>query len=172
MKFIVLGHATKDTEAGVLASSEEFEKMGKFIEELVKAGVFVAGEGLLPSSKGARITFGSAGKTSIKNGPFTESKELIAGFSIIQVKSLDEAIAWMSRAPSPAGTTLESFTVPSVRPSCMMECNAPNQRTGVNCGLSMAFALGEVDAVKRIRQEKKSLARIQTLTRQRQAEAG
>jgi hypothetical protein len=107
MKFIVLGHATKDTEAGVLPTSEEFDKMGKFIEELVNAGVFVAGEGLQPSSKGARITFGTAGKTSIKDGPFTESKELIAGFSIIQVKSLDEAIAWMSRAPSPAGTTLE-----------------------------------------------------------------
>ena len=107
MKFIVLGHANKDTEAGVLPSSEEFVKMGKFIEELVKAGVFVAGEGLQPSSKGARITFGKAGKTSIKNGPFTESKELIAGFSIIQVKSLDEAIAWMSRAPSPEGGTLE-----------------------------------------------------------------
>jgi hypothetical protein len=107
MKFIVFGHANKDTEAGVLPSSEDFDKMGKFMEELVKAGVFVAGEGLLPSSKGARITFGSAGKTSIKNGPFTESKELIAGFSIIQVKSLDEAIAWMSRAPSPEGSTLE-----------------------------------------------------------------
>jgi hypothetical protein len=107
MKFIVLGHANKDTEAGVLPSSEEFDKMGKFIGELVKAGVFVAGEGLQPSSKGARITFGRAGKTSIKNGPFTESKELIAGFSIIQVKSLDEAIAWMSRAPSPEGSTLE-----------------------------------------------------------------
>jgi len=107
MKFIVLGHANKDTEAGVLPSSEEFEKMAKFMEELVKAGVFVAGEGLLPSSKGARITFGSAGKTTIKNGPFTESKELIAGFSILQVKSLDEAIAWMSRTPSPEGSTLE-----------------------------------------------------------------
>ena len=107
MKFIVFGHATKDSEAGVIPSSEEFAKMGKFIEELVKAGVFVAGEGLQPSSKGARITFGKGGKTSIKNGPFTESKELIAGFSIIQVKSLDEAIAWMSRAPSPEGSTLE-----------------------------------------------------------------
>ena len=107
MKFIVLGQANKDTEAGVLPSSEEFEKMGKFMEELVKAGVFVAGEGLQPSSKGARITFGTAGKTTIKNGPFTESKELIAGFSIIQVKSLDEAIAWMSRMPSPPGSTLE-----------------------------------------------------------------
>jgi hypothetical protein len=107
MKFMILGHANKDTEAGVLPSSEEFEKMGKFVEELVKAGVFVAGEGLQPSSKGARITFGKGGKTTIKNGPFTESKELIAGFTIIQVKSLDEAIAWMSRAPSPEGSTLE-----------------------------------------------------------------
>jgi hypothetical protein len=107
MKFIVLGHANKDTEAGVLPSGEEFEKMGKFVEELVKAGVFVAGEGLQSSAKGARITFGKGGKTSIKNGPFTESKELIAGFSIIQVKSLDEAIAWMSRTPSPEGSTLE-----------------------------------------------------------------
>lgn len=107
MKFIVLGHANQDTEAGVLPSSQDFEKMGEFMGELVKAGVFIAGEGLLPSSKGARITFGSGGKTSIKDGPFTESKELIAGFSIIQVKSLDEAIAWMSRAPSPEGSTLE-----------------------------------------------------------------
>jgi hypothetical protein len=69
--------------------------------------VFVAGEGLHPSSKGARITFGRDGKTTVKDGPFTESKELIAGFSIIQVKSLDEAVAWMSRAPSPEGSTLE-----------------------------------------------------------------
>lgn len=107
MKFMILGHATKDTEAGVIPSSEEFEKMGKFMEELVKAGVFVAGEGLHPSSKGARITFGKDGKTSIKDGPFPETKELIAGFSIIQVGSLDEAIAWMSRAPSPEGSTLE-----------------------------------------------------------------
>ena len=107
MKFMVLGHANDDTEAGVLPSAEEFEKMGEFVGELVKAGVFVAGEGLHPSAKGARITFGPGGKTSIKNGPFTESKELIAGFSIIQVKSLDEAIAWMSRAPSPEGASLE-----------------------------------------------------------------
>ena len=117
MKFIILAVANKDNklaaaeyeryESGVLPSSDEFVEMGKFQEELVKAGVMVAGEGLQPSAKGARITFGSAGKASIKNGPFTESKELIAGFSIIQVKSLDEAIAWMSRSPSPEGTTLE-----------------------------------------------------------------
>lgn len=107
MKFIVFGHGNKDTEAGVLPSTEEFAKMGEFIGELVKAGVFIAGEGLQPSSKGARMTFGKAGKTSIRNGPFTESKEIIAGFSIIQAKSLDEAIAWMSRMPSPEGSTLE-----------------------------------------------------------------
>ena len=107
MKFIVLGHATKDTEAGVLPSAEEFEKMGRFMEELVKAGVFVTGMGLQASSKGARISFGGGGKTTVKDGPFTESKELIAGFSIIQVKSLDEAIAWMSRMPSPEGSSLE-----------------------------------------------------------------
>jgi len=107
MKFIVLGHANKDTEAGKLPTAEEFEKMGEFMAELVKAGVYVAGEGLLPSSKGARITFGQDGQATVKDGPFTESKELIAGFSIIQVKSLDEAIAWMSRMPYPAGGSLE-----------------------------------------------------------------
>lgn len=107
MKFIILGHATKGTEAGVLPSTEEFAQMAEFQEELVKAGVLVGGEGLMPSSKGARITFGGEGKAAIKNGPFTESKELIAGFSIIQVKSLDEAIAWMSRAPFPEGSSLE-----------------------------------------------------------------
>jgi hypothetical protein len=81
--------------------------MGEYQEELVKAGVLVAGEGLQPSAKGARLTFGSGGKTTIKNGPFTEAKELIAGFSILQVKSLDEALAWVSRAPFPEGTTVE-----------------------------------------------------------------
>jgi hypothetical protein len=107
MKFMILIPANKDTEAGVLPSPEELAKMGKFSEELVKAGVLVAGEGLRSSAKGARLTFGSVGKTSIKDGPFTESKELIAGFFIIQVKSLDEAITWMRRAPFPEGTTLE-----------------------------------------------------------------
>ena len=107
MKFIVFGHGNKDTEAGVPPTAEAFVEMGKFIEELVKAGVFVAGEGLQPSSKGARITFGKGGKPSIRNGPFTEAKELIAGFSIIQVKSLDEAITWMSRMPAPEGSSLE-----------------------------------------------------------------
>ena len=107
MKFIILGSATKDSEAGVLPTSEEMSKMIEFQEELVNAGVYVAGEGLQRSAKGARITFGAGGKTTIKNGPFTEAKELIAGFSIIQTKSLDEAIAWMSRMPVPEGSSLE-----------------------------------------------------------------
>lgn len=124
MKFMVLVPANKDTEAGVLPSSEELGKMGKFGEELVKAGVLVAGEGLRSSSMGARITFGKAGKTSIQDGPFIESKELIAGFSIIQVKSRDEALAWMSRAPFPEGTTLE------VRQLFSDEDFAPSDPTG------------------------------------------
>lgn len=101
------GWSSKDSEAGVLPSSDEFVKMGQFQEELVNAGVMVAGEGLRPSSLGARLTFGSAGTTSIQKGPFSESRELISGLSIIQVKSLEEAVAWMSRAPFSEGTTLE-----------------------------------------------------------------
>lgn len=110
MKFMILVPANKDSEAGFKGTSEEaasLAAMGKFNEELVKAGVMVAGEGLHPTSKGARITFGANGKSTVKDGPFTESKELIAGFWIIQVKSKEEAIAWMSRAPFGEGTTLE-----------------------------------------------------------------
>ena len=117
MKFIVLSTMSKDTapgaadferyEAGGLPSSEEFVRMGEYQEELVKAGVLVGGEGLRPSSLGARVTFGKDGKTVIKDGPFTESKELIVGFSILQVKSRDEALAWVSRAPFPEGTRVE-----------------------------------------------------------------
>src|SRR6186713_3572516 len=115
MKFMVLVTANKDTkaavaayeryESGAIPSHEEFEKMIAYQEELVKAGVLVGGEGLAPTSKGARIAFGQDGKASVKDGPFTEAKELIAGFSIIQVKSQDEAIAWTRRAPFPEGTT-------------------------------------------------------------------
>jgi hypothetical protein len=117
MKFIVISIANKDTtaatteferyESGGLPTGEEFVKMLAYQEELVKAGVLVAGEGLRPSSLGARMTVGKDGKSSIKDGPFTESKEIIAGFSILQVKSRDEALAWMSRAPFPEGTKLE-----------------------------------------------------------------
>lgn len=117
MKFMILVTSNKDGasaageferyEAGVLPNGDEFSKMIAYQEELVKAGVLVGGEGLRESSKGARLSFANGGKTSIKNGPFTESKELIVGFSILQVKSLDEALSWMSRAPFPEGTTLE-----------------------------------------------------------------
>ena len=124
MKFIVLVPASKESEAGQLPSSEELGAMGKFNEELVKAGVLVAGEGLHPTSKGARIAFGASGKSSVKDGPFTESKELVAGFWIIQVKSRDEAIAWMSRAPFPPGVTLE------IRQLFAPEDFAPSDPTG------------------------------------------
>lgn len=124
MKFMVLVPANKDTEADVLPTAEELGKMAAFNEELVKAGVLLAGEGLRASSKGARIAFGEGGKTSIIDGPFTASKELVAGFFIIQVKSLDEALAWMRRAPFPEGTTLE------VRPLFSDDDFAPVDPTG------------------------------------------
>jgi hypothetical protein len=107
MKFMILVPGDKNTEAGVMPTEAELVAMTKFNEELVKAGVMLAGEGLHPTSKGARISFGAAGKTEVKDGPFAESKELIAGFWIIQVKSKDEAVAWMSRAPFPEGTRLD-----------------------------------------------------------------
>jgi hypothetical protein len=100
MKFIVMVKADKNTEAGVLPSEELLTKMGKYNEELVKAGVLLAAEGLQPSSKGARIRFSGETRTVI-DGPFTEAKELIAGFWIFQVKSLDEAIEWVKRCPNP-----------------------------------------------------------------------
>ena len=106
MRFMVLVPAGPESEAGVLPDEQLFAEMGKFNEELVKAGVMLAGEGLHPSSKGARIKF-SGGKTTVIDGPFTESKELIAGFWLIQAKSKEEAIAWMKRAPFGGGTVLE-----------------------------------------------------------------
>jgi hypothetical protein len=103
---MVLVPANADSEAGVLPDQEILAKMGKFNEEMVKAGVMLAGEGLQASSKGARITF-SGGKTTVTDGPFTESKELIAGYWLIQVKNKEEAIAWMKRAPFGGGTVIE-----------------------------------------------------------------
>jgi len=98
--------ADKNSEAGVLPSRELLEAMGKFNEEMVKAGVMLAGERLQPSSKGARVKF-SGSKRTVIDGPFTESKELIAGFSLIQVKSKQEAIEWIKRAPNPSGEESE-----------------------------------------------------------------
>jgi hypothetical protein len=106
MKFMVIVPASKESEAGVLPDEKLLTEMGKYNEELVKAGVMLAGEGLHPSSKGARIKF-SGGKTTVLDGPFTESKELIAGFWLIQTKSKEEAIAWMKRAPFGEGVVLE-----------------------------------------------------------------
>ncbi len=102
MRFMLLVKANKDTEAGVPPTEELLTEMGKFNEELVKAGVMLAGEGLHPSSKGARVKF-SGEKRTVIDGPFAESKELIAGFWLIQVKSLDEAIEWVKRVPNPTG---------------------------------------------------------------------
>ena len=99
-KFMMLVKASADSEAGVMPSTEQFAEMGKYNEELVKAGVMLAGEGLHPSSKGARIVFKGNQKTVV-DGPFTETKELIAGFWIIQAKSLAEAVEWARRAPNP-----------------------------------------------------------------------
>ena len=106
MRFMVIVPANKDSEAGVLPDHDILEKMTRFNEEMVKAGVMLAGEGLQASSKGARIRFDN-GKTTVTDGPFTESKELIAGFWLIQVKSKDDAIAWMKRAPFGGGTQIE-----------------------------------------------------------------
>jgi hypothetical protein len=98
MRFMVLVKANKDSEAGVLPSRENLTEMGKFNEQLVKAGVMLAGEGLHPSAKGARVKF-SGGKRTVIDGPFTEAKELVAGFWLWQVKSKEEAIEWLKRAP-------------------------------------------------------------------------
>jgi hypothetical protein len=95
---MILVKATKDSEAGVLPDEKLLTEMGKYNEELVKAGVMLAGEGLQPSSKGARIHY-SGTKRTVIDGPFTEAKELIAGFWLIQVKSKDEALEWLKRAP-------------------------------------------------------------------------
>jgi len=106
MRFMVLVPANEESEAGVMPDTKILEAMGKFNEEMVKAGVMLAGEGLQPTSKGARLKF-SGGKTTVTDGPFTESKELIAGFWLIQAKSMDEAVAWMKRAPFDGGTQIE-----------------------------------------------------------------
>jgi hypothetical protein len=102
MRFMVIVKANKDSEAGVMPSEELLTEMGKFNEELSKAGVLLAGEGLHPSSKGARVKFSGANRTVI-DGPFAETKELVAGFWLWQVKSKEEAIEWAKRCPNPTG---------------------------------------------------------------------
>jgi hypothetical protein len=103
MRFMVLVKANKDSEAGVMPDQKILTEMGKYNEELVKAGVMLAGEGLQPSSKGARVRFDGATKRTVLDGPFTETKELVAGFWLWQVKSREEAIEWLKRAPFQEG---------------------------------------------------------------------
>ncbi len=100
MRFMVIVKANKDSEAGVMPSEQLLAEMGKYNEDLVKAGVLLAGEGLHPSSKGARVRFAGS-KRTVSDGPFAETKELVAGFWLIQVKSREEAIEWVKRAPNP-----------------------------------------------------------------------
>ena len=123
MRFMILVPAGNGSEEGVLPDERLLTEMTKFNEEMVKAGVMLAGEGLHPSSKGARIKY-SDGKTTVIDGPFTESKELIAGFWLIQVKSKEEAIAWMKRAPFGGGVVLE------IRQVFETEDFAPSDPTG------------------------------------------
>jgi hypothetical protein len=106
MRFLVLVKASKESEAGVLPSQEMLAKMGAFNEEMVEAGVMLAGEGIQASSKGARIAW-SGGKRTVTDGPFAETKDLVAGFWLIRVKSKEEAIAWISRAPFDDGANIE-----------------------------------------------------------------
>lgn len=100
MRFMVMVKATKDSEAGVMPSEELLAAMGKYNEELAKAGIMLAGDGLRPSSKGARVKFSGKNRTVV-DGPFAETKELVAGFWIWQVKSKQEAIEWVKRCPNP-----------------------------------------------------------------------
>ena len=100
MRFMIIVKATKDSEAGIMPSEQLLKEMGKYNEQLVKAGIMLAGEGLHPSSKGVRVRFSGAKRTVI-DGPFAETKELIAGYWLWQVKSKEEAIEWVKRCPNP-----------------------------------------------------------------------
>src|SRR5712664_4222603 len=106
MRCMVVVKANKESEAGIMPSQKLLSEMGNFNEELVKAGVLLAGEGLQPSSKGKRVKFSGANRTVI-DGPFAETKELIAGFWLWRVKSMEEAVEWLKRAPFDGGTELE-----------------------------------------------------------------
>jgi AraC family transcriptional regulator len=120
MRVMVFGKATKDTEAGVMPTREAWEAMDQFNEELAKAGIVLAGEGLQPSSTGVRVRF--SGKDHIvTDGPFAETKELVAGYSIWQVKSMEEAIAWVKRCPMTDDSELEIRPIFSYSPEEVSE---------------------------------------------------
>jgi hypothetical protein len=103
MRFMIIVKATEESEAGKMPSTELLTKMGEYNEQLVKAGVLLAGDGLHPSAKGARVYFDADGRTRVVDGPFTETKELIAGYWILQLSSKEEAIEWARRVPSEPG---------------------------------------------------------------------
>lgn len=103
MRFMVIVKANEDTENGVMPTTEELAAMGDYNEQLVKAGVMLAGDGLYPSSKGARVAFDAKGATTVTDGPFAETKELIAGFWIWELPSLQDAVEWLKKAPFQAG---------------------------------------------------------------------
>ena len=139
MRVMVIVKANKDSEAGILPSEEMLAAMGKYNEELVKAGVMLAGEGLHPSSKGKRVTF-SGGKKSVSDGPFAETKELIAGFWLWQVKNMEEAVEWLKRAPfdgvpnsRSARCSRPTTSARSSRPSCGRRKSACARRSSA-CG--------------------------------------
>jgi hypothetical protein len=106
MRVMVIVKASKESEAGVMPSQELLAQMGKYNEQLVKAGIMLAGDGLHPTSKGKRVKF-SGSKRTVIDGPFTETKELIAGYWMWQVRSMDEAVEWLKRAPFDGGTEIE-----------------------------------------------------------------
>jgi len=136
MRVLVLVKANKDSEAGVMPSRKLLTEMGKFNEELVKAGVMLAAEGLHPSSKGKRVKF-SAGKRTVIDGPFTETKELVAGFWLWQVRSIEEAIEWIKRSPFEDGAEIELrpvFEADDFGPELTPELRAQEERLRKQAG--------------------------------------
>ena len=127
MKVMVMVKATKDSEAGVMPTQELLTAMGNYNEELVKAGIMLAGEGLKPSSAGARVRFSGSGRTVI-DGPFAETKELVAGFWMWQVSSLEEAIDWVKRCPNPMPGDSEIEIRPVFEPADFGEAFTPELR--------------------------------------------
>jgi hypothetical protein len=127
MRFLMIVKANKDSEAGVMPSEQDLARMGAYNEELVRAGVMLDGAGLHPSSRGARVRFSSGGKRAVIDGPFTETKELVAGYWLIQVKSREEAIEWAKRIPfEPDPRTGEEPEV-ELRPLFELEDFAPGE---------------------------------------------
>ena len=130
MRFMVIVKGNKDSEAGILPNQEILTAMGKFNEELVKAGVMLAAEGLHPSSKGKRVKF-SGTKPTVIDGPFAETKELIAGFWLWQAKSMEEAIEWLKRSPFGGGAEIEIrqvFEMEDFGAACTPEIKARDER--------------------------------------------